>query len=64
MKPSDIIIILAILLVVGAAVAYIVRTKKKGKKCIGCPYADSCSSCLNGCGCSGEDTKPKADGEK
>jgi len=34
-------IILAILFsVVGAAVFYIFKEKKKGKKCIGCPYSE------------------------
>ena len=32
-----------ILALVGLAVWYIVKEKKKGKKCIGCPYAKQCS---------------------
>ena len=44
-------IVAAILaLAVGVAIFYIVKAKKSGKKCIGCPYADSC--CKSG-GCSG-----------
>ena len=36
-------IVAAILaLAVGVAIFYIVKAKKSGKKCIGCPYADSC----------------------
>lgn len=31
-----------IALAVGIAVFYIVKAKKEGKKCIGCPYAGSC----------------------
>lgn len=39
------ILILAILMaVVGAAVWYIIKEKKKGRKCIGCPYS-GCASC-------------------
>ncbi|MCQ2544483.1 MAG: FeoB-associated Cys-rich membrane protein [Lachnospiraceae bacterium] len=40
---ENIIIIAIIVLVVGAAVFYICRAKKKGKKCIGCPYSGSAS---------------------
>lgn len=37
------IIIIALLLVLnGLAIAYIYRSKKKGKTCIGCPYSGSC----------------------
>ncbi len=53
MGPTDIIVIIIIALIVGAATAYIIREKKKGKKCIGCPYSDSCSARSKG-GC---DTK-------
>ncbi len=42
MGPVDIIIIAVIVLLMGGAVFYVIREKKKGKKCIGCPYADSC----------------------
>ena len=47
MNLPDIIAIAAIALAVGGAVFYIVRSKRGGKKCIGCPYADGCpkSSC-------------------
>ena len=45
---ENIIIIAVLSLVVGGAGAYIVREKKRGKKCIGCPYGDSCKgSCGN-----------------
>jgi len=40
------LIIIAILLVItGLAAGYIIKAKKKGKKCIGCPYADTCGTC-------------------
>ena len=42
---GKIIAIAAILLIIGGAVAYIIKSKKSGKKCIGCPYSSSCSSC-------------------
>lgn len=50
---EDIILIVIIALIVGLAGFYIWRQKKKGSKCIGCPYGNSC--CKNtengGCGC-------------
>lgn len=33
---------------VGLAAGYIYKEKKRGVKCVGCPYADSCSK---NCGC-------------
>ncbi len=47
---SDIIVIAIVVLVVGLAIGYIVRQKKSGAKCIGCPYAKSCSSDKCSCG--------------
>ena len=41
---TEIIAIAAIVLIVGGAVAYIIKAKKSGRKCIGCPYASSCKS--------------------
>jgi len=38
---TDLILILALLLILGAAAGYIWKSKKSGKKCIGCPYAGS-----------------------
>ncbi len=42
---GDIIVIGLICLIIGGAVTYIVRAKKKGNKCIGCPDAATCSKC-------------------
>ena len=39
----DFLPIVLVVLIVGGAVFYIVREKRKGKKCIGCPYSDSCA---------------------
>lgn len=41
---GDIIAILAIALIIGGATAYIIKAKKSGKKCIGCPDSCSCGS--------------------
>ena len=48
----DYIIIAVILLIIGGATAYIIKSKKSGKKCIGCPDSGSCSGKCSGCqGC-------------
>ncbi len=42
MKPGDLIAIGIIVVIIGLASFYIYRAKKSGKRCIGCPYSDSC----------------------
>lgn len=42
MNAATIISIIILALIVFLAVRYIVKEKRKGNKCIGCPYADSC----------------------
>lgn len=51
---ADVILLLVLAVIVGAAILYIRKEKKKGVTCIGCPYAATCGK--NG-GCS--DTKDK-----
>ena len=49
---ENLIIIAIVAVILGAAIAYVVKAKKSGKKCIGCP--DSGSSCGGSCsGCCG-----------
>ncbi len=48
---ADIIVVGVLVVLVGAATAYIVRAKKKGVACIGCP---SCGSCPHSCAGKGE----------
>lgn len=50
---TDLIIGLIVVAIIGAAVAYIIKEKKKGTKCIGCPAAGQCASHgkSGGCGC-------------
>ena len=52
MKPVDYMIIGVVLIIAGLATWYIVRSKKKGQKCIGCPggCGSSCSACTGQCG--------------
>ena len=42
MGAVDYIAIGAIVIIVAAAVFYIVRAKRRGEKCVGCPYAKQC----------------------
>lgn len=37
------IIILILLAVIGGIVFYLIRAKRRGQKCIGCPYAKECT---------------------
>lgn len=41
---ENFIIIAILIILVGAAIFYIYREKKKGRKCIGCPYS-GCENC-------------------
>ncbi len=40
---ADFILVIVLLMIIGAAVLYIVKEKKKGVKCIGCPSAGVCA---------------------
>ncbi len=40
------VVIIALL---GGATAYIIRSRKKGQKCIGCPYSKTCGG--KNCSC-------------
>ena len=44
----DLIVIAVIGVILGVAIGAIYRSKKAGKKCIGCPYSGSCGSCSCG----------------
>ena len=54
MEPVDIIVIVAILLVIGGALAYIIKAKRSGRHCIGCPDSKSCSAKSKSSGCGGK----------
>lgn len=47
----DFILVAVLLVIVGGAVLYIVKEKKKGVRCIGCPSAGKCANARR---CSGE----------
>lgn len=42
-KMANIIVAAVLLIIVGLAIRYIIKEKKKGAVCIGCPHAGCCS---------------------
>lgn len=42
---ADLIVVGILIVIVSIAIVYIVKEKKKGKKCIGCPNAGQCTHC-------------------
>lgn len=46
---SDYIVLAILVATITGAIGYIVKQKKKGTKCIGCPYSGKCSS--SSCNC-------------
>ena len=64
MDLPEIIAIIAIVLIVGLALFYVIRAKKKGQKCIGCTYSKTCGShnskdSHSCCGCCNCESKQK-----
>ena len=51
MGAGEIIAIVISALIIGGAVAYIIKAKKSGKRCIGCPDSASCGGTCNSCLC-------------
>ena len=45
----NVIAVVTLLAIVGAAAGYVYKAKKSGQKCIGCPHSKTCSG--NCCGC-------------
>ena len=63
---TDIIVLGIVAVILGCAIMYIVKAKKAGAKCIGCPAAGTCSGKNNqkqgataGCGCGCSEDKSK-----
>jgi radical SAM protein with 4Fe4S-binding SPASM domain len=44
---KNVIIILVIAAIAASVIYYLYRQKKKGNKCIGCPYAKECGGNCN-----------------
>jgi len=52
---ANLIVVLILLVSVGAAVAHIIKEKKRGVTCIGCPHAGTCAKKMQGgCNCHSE----------
>jgi len=59
---TDILVVLVLLGIVGAAAIYIVKAKRRGVKCIGCPHAEACAhkgNCSGACSCPPREEKIK-----
>lgn len=46
---KDIIVIAIIAIIIISAALYIRSSRKKGRKCIGCPSGGDCASCNGNC---------------
>ncbi len=44
---TNLIAIVILLVIVVSSSIYIYRSKKRGQKCIGCPYAGKCKNCAH-----------------
>ncbi len=52
---TDIILVLILLCIAGAAGFYLYRAKKRGETCIGCPHSKQCGGkCGGSCGSAGQ----------
>ncbi len=56
---ADLIIAAILLVIAGAAAGYIIKAKKNGVECIGCPSSGMCAhkhGKVSGCDCGGKDS--------
>lgn len=53
---EDVVVILILAAILAAILWYLIRRKKRGETCIGCPYAKQCGGKCAG-GCQGEEKK-------
>ncbi|MBE6612699.1 MAG: FeoB-associated Cys-rich membrane protein [Ruminococcaceae bacterium] len=54
----DILIIILLLGIAAAIIFFLVREKKRGNACIGCPHAKACAKKrAGGCGCGQDESK-------
>ena len=60
---ENIVIVVILAAIVAGIVWYLLRAKKRGQTCIGCPHSSKCASkkcsgkCNGGCGSNKEKTK-------
>ncbi len=55
MTLTDIILGIIIIVILGLAIRYVIKSKKSGVKCIGCPSGCNCSSHEKKCNCGNDD---------
>lgn len=55
---ADIIVVSIISILLGCAIAYMVKEKKAGARCIGCSLAGKCGSKVNACESEKSDVNP------
>ena len=48
---ENIVVVIILAAIVGGIVWYLCKTKRRGAKCVSCPYAKQCN---DACSCSGE----------
>lgn len=51
---ANVIVAAILIVIVAAAIRYIIKEKKRGVKCIGCPAAGECAKKNSGCSCHSE----------
>ncbi len=44
MSAADWIVVAVVVLIIGSVIGYIVREKRRGVKCIGCPSGKTCKA--------------------
>ena len=64
MTLGEIIAIIVSVLIIGGAVLYIIKAKKSGKRCIGCPDSSSCSGSCSSCSSCPSCASKKTEDEK
>ena len=48
---TNLILVLLLAGILALAIGYIIRSKRRGARCIGCPDSGSCGSCSGQCSC-------------
>ena len=51
MSMTDFVVVMVLVMIVGLAVTYMVKAKKRGDKCIGCPSGGKCKANKNNSSC-------------
>ena len=52
---ENVVVVLILLAIAGGIIWYLIRAKKRGQNCIGCPYSKQCKKNCNG-NCSNKET--------